>query len=297
MEIKVPYGQETVDVEIERERVLGVVHPNAVDGGDPRSTIMNALDAPLASPSFGDFLEGGGDVLFIVNDGTRPTPTAQVLEILEPLIAGVDASFLVATGVHRAPTRDEYRFIFGDLYDKYAGRIHAHDARRTADMVHLGESSSGTPMEVNRRGVEASRIVVIGSVEPHYFGGYTGGRKSFLPGIASYRTIEHNHRHAVRPEPRALLLEGNPVHEDGARTSSASRPCWTASAASPQPPQATSTSRSTRPSPRPTRSSAWRSPARRTWWSAWPPTPWTWTSTSRRRPSTTASWRSRPTAS
>jgi len=62
--------------------------------------------------------------------------------------------------------------------------------------------------------VEAEKIIVIGSVEPHYFGGYTGGRKAFLPGIASYRTIEQNHKYAIRPEPKALLLDGNPVHED-----------------------------------------------------------------------------------
>jgi nickel-dependent lactate racemase len=67
---------------------------------------------------------------------------------------------------------------------------------------------------VNRLGVEADRLLAIGSVEPHYFAGYTGGRKSFLPGIASYRTIEQNHAHALEPGAEALGLEGNPVHED-----------------------------------------------------------------------------------
>jgi nickel-dependent lactate racemase len=69
-------------------------------------------------------------------------------------------------------------------------------------------------MYVNRVGVEAHKIVIIGSVEPHYFGGYTGGRKAFLPGIASRKTIEQNHKYALRPEAKALALEGNPVHED-----------------------------------------------------------------------------------
>ncbi len=62
-------------------------------------------------------------------------------------------------------------------------------------MVYLGISSTGTEMYVNKIGVEAHKLITIGSVEPHYFAGYTGGRKSFLPGIASYRTIEQNHRH------------------------------------------------------------------------------------------------------
>jgi len=69
-------------------------------------------------------------------------------------------------------------------------------------------------MWVNKLGVEAQKLVPISSVEPHYFAGYTGGRKSFLPGIASYKTIEQNHKHALKPEAKALVLEGNPVHED-----------------------------------------------------------------------------------
>jgi nickel-dependent lactate racemase len=81
-------------------------------------------------------------------------------------------------------------------------------------MVHIGTSKNGTEMYVNRAGVEAHKIVIIGSVEPHYFGGYTGGRKAFLPGIASRKTITQNHKYALRPEAKALALEGNPVHED-----------------------------------------------------------------------------------
>ena len=61
---------------------------------------------------------------------------------------------------------------------------------------------------------KASKVIVIGSVEPHYFAGYTGGRKAFLPGVAAFRSIEQNHRMALSPEARALALEGNPVHDD-----------------------------------------------------------------------------------
>jgi nickel-dependent lactate racemase len=81
-------------------------------------------------------------------------------------------------------------------------------------MVYLGTSKNGTEMLVNKRGVDAHKIVIISSVEPHYFAGYTGGRKSFLPGIAAHKTIEQNHKLALKQEARALALEGNPVHED-----------------------------------------------------------------------------------
>ena len=81
-------------------------------------------------------------------------------------------------------------------------------------MVLLGSSKNGTEMAVNEIAVNADRLVIITSVEPHYFAGYTGGRKSFLPGVASYQTIEQNHKLAMRSEAQAIALDGNPVHED-----------------------------------------------------------------------------------
>ncbi len=214
MEIRIPYGQERVSIRVPDENVLGVVHPKRVNTGPERETLLEALEHPAEGPTFSDFLDDARDVLFIVNDGTRPTPTAKVMEILHEHIQGADYQFIVATGAHRTPTDEEFRFIFGPLYDEFRNRIHVHDSRNSSQMVHLETSRSGTEMFVNRLGLEAHKLVVIGSVEPHYIAGYTGGRKFFLPGIASYGTIEQNHRYALRPDAKALALAGNPVHED-----------------------------------------------------------------------------------
>ena len=81
-------------------------------------------------------------------------------------------------------------------------------------MVCLGESKNGTKMYLNKLVAEAKKVCAIGSVEPHYFAGYTGGRKAFLPGVAKYETIQQNHLLALHPNAQALSLEGNPVHED-----------------------------------------------------------------------------------
>ncbi|UCD71912.1 MAG: nickel-dependent lactate racemase, partial [Syntrophobacterales bacterium] len=214
MEIPIPYGQEQVLIRVPDENVLGVVHPNRVNTNAERKTLLRALEGPAESPSFSDFLDDARDVLFIVNDGTRPTPTAKVLEILYDRIGGIDSRFIVATGAHRAPTKEEFRFIFGPLCVEFRKRIHVHDSRNSSQMVHVGASRNGTEMYVNRLALEAHKLVAVGSVEPHYVAGYTGGRKFFLPGIASYGTIEQNHGHAVRPDAKALTLTGNPVHED-----------------------------------------------------------------------------------
>jgi nickel-dependent lactate racemase len=81
-------------------------------------------------------------------------------------------------------------------------------------MIDLGVTRNGTPIVLNKLVLEAGRIIVTGSVEPHYFAGFTGGRKAFLPGVAAYKTIQANHKQALSPAARSLALEGNPVHED-----------------------------------------------------------------------------------
>ncbi|HID32248.1 MAG TPA: nickel-dependent lactate racemase [bacterium (Candidatus Stahlbacteria)] len=213
MNIEVPYGQDKVDVNFPDQ--TRVIHPNEVEPQDEERILKEALENPVNSKGFTDFIDGAKNPLFIVNDGTRPTPTARILDKLYPVIKRLkNLKFIIATGVHRAPTEEELQFIFGKHLNELRDRIHIHDSRKQEDMVHIGTSSTGTEMEVNRLGVEADRIVIIGSVEPHYFGGFTGGRKSFLPGIASYRTISQNHFHALKPAARPLALEGNPVHED-----------------------------------------------------------------------------------
>ena len=215
MEIAVPYIKDKLHVTVPDERVLGVVEPNDLRAEkSARDLVADAVSHPVGGKDFEAFVEGAEDLLVIVNDQTRPTPTRAVLEGITPLIEKTDTRFMIATGVHRGPTEDEYRHIFGDtLYERYRDKIYAHDARND-EMVYLGTSRAGTEMYVNKMGYEAERIIVIGSVEPHYFAGYTGGRKGFLPGIASYRTIEQNHEHALDPGAKSLALEGNPVHED-----------------------------------------------------------------------------------
>ena len=213
MRIEIPYGRDFIETYIPDEHFGEMVYPNEVEVKDEVETLMQALENPIASKSFDDFLKDAKNILFIVNDGTRPTPTAKVLDIIHNKIKERDIRFIVATGCHRAPTEEELQEIFGSHLDAYRDRIHAHDAKND-EMVCLGVSQNGTEMEVNKRGVEAHKIVIIGSVEPHYFAGYTGGRKAFLPGIASYKTIEQNHKLALKISAQAMVLEGNPVHED-----------------------------------------------------------------------------------
>ncbi|SLM33024.1 conserved hypothetical protein [Desulfamplus magnetovallimortis] len=215
MQIKVPYGrngQETAIISDELD--IKFLEANDVEIKPFESLMEQALSNPVNSPDLTDFIADAKDILVIVNDATRPTPTRKVMDFIYNRINQVPVKFIIATGAHRGPSHEEYIQIFGDHYEKIKEDIIVHDAKKSEDMVFLGKSSNGTEMYVNRAGVDAHKIIIIGSVEPHYFAGYTGGRKSFLPGIAGFNTIEQNHKLALVPEAKALALEGNPVHED-----------------------------------------------------------------------------------
>ncbi len=214
MKVDVKYGKDGVQpTEIPDPNYIGTFYPKDVECRDPDPVIGESIDNPIGCGSIAEFLEGGEDIVFIVNDGTRPTPTAKVLDALSKRMDLRAARYIIATGTHRDMTLEEYEMVFGSHYESLKDRIICHDAKNS-ECVNLGTSKNGTPMEVNKVAVDADRLVIITSVEPHYFAGYTGGRKSFLPGVASFRTIEANHRLAMNAEAQALALEGNPVHED-----------------------------------------------------------------------------------
>jgi len=206
----VPYGKsEQFNIDVPDQQLVGVFNPNPVASVDENEAIDQVLKQPFFDESFEKFMDTDERVVFIVNDGTRPTPTAKVLQHIYPMIKDKNIYFIVATGVHREPTPEEYDFIFGhEIYEdlKRQQRVHCHDCHNDP-MSYLGDSQNGTPMYLNKIVAEAHKVVPISSIEPHYFAGYTGGRKSFLPGVAAYETISKNHYLALQDSARALNLK------------------------------------------------------------------------------------------
>jgi nickel-dependent lactate racemase len=213
MKVNIPYGKDEIQITIDES--CEVLLPKKVSIGNENEIIRKALENPIRKESFELFAKKSDRLLVIVNDATRPTPTSKILEYLFPILSKhPNLKFIIATGVHRAPTEEEYRFIFGRTYDSFKNQISAHDDRKKEDMTYLGKSENGTEMYINKLVSEYGNVLVIGSVEPHYFAGYTGGRKSFLPGVASYKTIEMNHKLALSQKACSLGLDDNPVNMD-----------------------------------------------------------------------------------
>ncbi len=214
MLIEIPYAGSTIELEIPDERLAGIFEPNDVSLPAPSTAIAAALATPLGAPDLSRFLAGASKLLIIVNDRTRSTPTAAVLAEIEPLLEGLSVTIIVATGTHRAPTEEERHDILGSLAEKFGHRLVVHDAKDEDSLAYVGTTTRGTPVRINRLVREAERVLIIGSVEPHYFAGWTGGRKSILPGVCGFDTIVANHSHSLSPASLPTALEGNPIHDD-----------------------------------------------------------------------------------
>lgn len=214
MQLSIPYhGKKTVEVTLSEAQLLGILEPNAIPSQGEREVLHEAT-AGIAS-----FLKGAKKVLVIINDATRPTPTQAMLSALLPQfekagLSDAQVTILVATGAHRGVKDEELEQLLGTYTQRLKSRLVSHDAKDASSLVNVGTTRNGTPILLNKLLFSCDRIVVTGSVEPHYFAGFTGGRKAFLPGIAGFSTIEANHKLAIQDEAHSLALEGNPVHED-----------------------------------------------------------------------------------
>ncbi|MFO7676133.1 MAG: nickel-dependent lactate racemase [bacterium] len=210
MKFDLAWGDGTMPLDVPDRNLLDALEPN-----DARPTQDFAAQLRQAAASAEEFLRGHHRVLVLVNDYTRPTPNSLALAGLAPLLAGRDIHCLVCLGTHRPPTAEERARIFGpDFLDRHAACVSDHDCRDRSRLFFKGRTSRGTDVWLNRELMWAEAVIAINSVEPHYFAGFTGGRKTFLPGVAAETTIAENHALVIEPGSETLRLAGNPVHED-----------------------------------------------------------------------------------
>ena len=220
MTVNLAYGRTGLPVEFPDGRTT-VIEPAWVDGlPDQAGAVRQAVENPVGSAPLRERVGRGQTVAISVCDVTRPMPSATVLPVVLEALSHVPAdriAILIASGTHRATTRDELVEMLGaDVVDRC--RIVVHDAFDDARLVSLGEVEGGIPVWLNRTWVEADVRITTGFVEPHFFAGFSGGPKMVAPGLAGFRTIMRLHDAEMIGSPRARwgVVEGNPIH-DGIR--------------------------------------------------------------------------------
>jgi nickel-dependent lactate racemase len=215
--VEIPYGKNVLTFR-PPEHVLGVLQCAQDAGRDIVLLMKEALTNPINKPRLSHALRSNKprDVVVLVSDITRNI--ARYTEILTLLVAelvdaGIDEhniEFIVAQGSHRNHTKEENRMLYGSLAEQFT--FSPHDCR--GECISLGKTSTGLEVEINRRACEAEFVIATGRIDFHYLGGFSGGRKTILPGIASYRTIRENHSKLKRDGVLVGELEGNIIAQE-----------------------------------------------------------------------------------
>ncbi|MDR1117399.1 MAG: nickel-dependent lactate racemase [Oscillospiraceae bacterium] len=220
MKIRIPYDATHIEAEIADSRISAVLEPAAAEAaGNGGDLVTAALKAPINSARLCDLAADRRNILVITSDHTRPVPSKVTLPLLLREIRAknpeVNVKILIATGLHRAMTG-------GEMADKFGADLLAaeefinHDGYNSKNMVFKGVLPSGGELWLNSLIDWADMVASEGFIEPHFFAGFSGGRKSILPGIASEKTVLANHCADFIADSCATTgnLDGNPIHAD-----------------------------------------------------------------------------------
>ena len=221
MIVEIPYGKGAVEVELPDDRVVSVLRAReARPVGDEPDDVRRALANPIGCSRIANLASDKDNVCILVSDYTRATPNRVLVPpIIEELKdAGLSmekVSILVANGLHKPAPYSELRELLGEEVMEEVEVLN-HDAEDEGSLTYLGRTRFGTELSVNKLVVESDLVIMTGLIEPHFFAGYSGGRKSILPGVAGRESIYQNHSFKMIDHPlsRSGILDGNPIHED-----------------------------------------------------------------------------------
>ncbi len=223
MKVKLKYGVEGIEIDIpETPNFKGVIYPDEPDVIDnPEDKIFEAIEQPIESKPLIELAKNRENAVILISDITRPVPNKIILPpILKTLEkAGIkreNIKILIATGIHRPNLGEELISLVGqEIANNY--EIINHYSKKDEDMEFVGNIDNDVPVYINKNYLKADLKILTGFIEPHLWAGYSGGRKSILPGISSIKTLEYMHGPEMVAHPKTVygLLEGNPFHEAG----------------------------------------------------------------------------------
>lgn len=217
--LHIPYGKTVLEFDGTGASVLTSRIGELKAEGDGLSIVKAAMEAPIDSPRLSTLARGKKNCVIIISDHTRPVPSRDILpNMFAELREGspdIAITLLVATGFHRPTTSAELEAKLGSEILSSA-KIVIHDCRDAGANVQVGVLPSGAPCIIDRVAAEADLLISEGFIEPHFFAGFSGGRKSVLPGISDQVTVLGNHcsRFIDSDFSRTGILDGNPMHED-----------------------------------------------------------------------------------
>jgi len=218
--VKFPYGKSLFEMDLPSDRLL-VVEPYKIEPcADEIKEVKKSLQNPIGTKRLRDLVSKDKKICIIVSDYTRAVSNlTMILPIISELgKAGCKTekiTICVANGLHQPASKSQVKESLGKSILEKA-KIVSHDAEEENQLTYLGKTSLGTHVWLNRSLIESDFTIATGLIEPHFFAGYSGGRKSVLPGVAGKESIFENHSFAMiaHPNSRYGILDGNLIHED-----------------------------------------------------------------------------------
>ena len=220
--IPIPYYTSTLNLHVDEENLKAVLTAK-MHGFHAEKTqeqlVLDALEHPVGSPRLRELAKDKQKIVIVTSDHTRAVPSKITLPLLlQEIRSGnpqADITILIATGLHRPTTEEEQRRMFGDEIVDHE-KIAINNAFDPEQFVELCTLPSGAVFQVNKLAAQCDLLVTEGFVEPHFFAGFSGGRKSILPGVCSERTVNENHSYKAVSHPRSNsgMLKDNPIHAD-----------------------------------------------------------------------------------
>jgi lactate racemase len=215
--IKFPYGETYIDLELEYP--AEVLMPTLVPGvADELAAIRQAVLHPIGSGRLSTIAKGKTTTAIVINDVTRPSPTETMLTaIMEELaVAGIGRehiTVIVATGNHELPSEDELIRMMGMWYSQL--KTVSHDCNDKNSLTYVGSTKGGMHVHVNTHYANASLKILTGIITPHQLAGFSGGRKSVVPGISGIQTLQSHHSFPIRPATSMHgVIAGNTFHRE-----------------------------------------------------------------------------------
>ncbi|MCK4358289.1 MAG: nickel-dependent lactate racemase [Candidatus Cloacimonetes bacterium] len=218
MNIKLKYGKDYKELNISSKNIIDILEMKSIPAHENHyKLVKQKLNSPIGTKPLSKFIKERNpkNIVIIISDITRPGPFEELLpplidEILETGFEKDKIQFVIANGTHRKMTDEEIRFQYGKwIFDNFI--IKNHDCRAD-DLVSYGKMKSGNELLINKIVANADFLITTGILNTHYFAGFSGGRKSILPGICGYETIRRNHSNIIYDFARLSNLKDNLIH-------------------------------------------------------------------------------------
>lgn len=157
--------------------------------------IRMALANPIGSKTIGQLARNKREAVVVIDDMTRGTKPSLLLpyvlkELNDNGISNDHIRFIMALGAHGTQNRMDFAKKLGE---EIVQQFPCWNHNITGNVEYLGETSHGTPVEINGEFMSCDLRIAIGGIVPHPMAGFGGGSKIIVPGVSSLRTILGNH--------------------------------------------------------------------------------------------------------